>query len=67
MAESQHPIVLLRIAEVCDRVKLARPTVYKRMRTGDFPRPIYPAPRAPRWRSDTLQEWIDNLPTNSAA
>ena len=58
---------LLSIYQVMAKVGLSRVTVYRRVKLGKFPKPIYPVPRVPRWRSDTLQEWIDNLPTESAA
>ena len=54
-------VSLLDVKAVSARTGLARVTVYKRMKAGDFPRPVYPAPRAPRWRSDEIQAWIESL------
>ena len=54
-------IELLRIADVMTRVGLARSTIYELMAAGEFPRPCYPSPGAPRWRSDEIAAWIDEL------
>ena len=54
-------ITLLPVAEVCRRVGLSRPSIYRAMATGKFPKPTYPAPRAPRWRSDEIETYIDDL------
>ena len=65
MAENE--MRLLRIRDVMQKVGLSRPSVYKRMAIGNFPKPIYPAPRAPRWRSDEVDEWIAELSAARAA
>ena len=69
MAVSENPneLILLSVREVCRRVGLSRPSIYKRMGAGRFPRPIYPAPRAPRWRSDEIAEWIERLSAERVA
>ena len=54
-------ITLLPVAEVCRRVGLSRPSIYRAMAAGHFPKPTYPAPRAPRWRSDEIAAYIDSL------
>ena len=63
---STDEIILLRVREVMRRVALSRPTIYSRMAKGAFPRPIYPAPRAPRWRSDEIEIWIERLSAERA-
>ncbi len=67
MPESNPEIVLLKLSDVCRRVAVGRVTVYERMKHGDFPRPCYPAPRAPRWRSDEIAEYIERLSAKRAA
>ena len=57
----QQEITLLPVAEVCRRVGLSRPSIYRMMAAGKFPKPTYPAKRAPRWRSDEIQEFIDGI------
>lgn len=58
---------LLNVSQVMALVGISRATVYKRVAAGQFPAPIYPAPNCPRWRSDTLQAWIDGLSEQQAA
>ena len=54
-------ISLLPIKAVRDRTGLGRTSIYKLLADGKFPRPTYPAPRAPRWRSDEIADWIERL------
>ena len=61
MPTPDAPVSLLKIGAVMQRSGLARVTIYKRMAAGTFPRPVYPAPRAPRWRSDEIASWIERL------
>ena len=56
-----NEITLLRVRDVCARAGLSRSTVYARLAAGRFPKPIYPAPGAPRWRSDEIAAWIETL------
>ena len=60
-APKSNDLTLLKLPEVMRRVGLSRPSVYKRMAAGEFPRPVYPAKRAPRWRSDEIADWIEQL------
>ena len=60
-------VSLLPIRDVMRRVGLARVTIYSRMAKGAFPRPCYPAPRAPRWRSDEIADYIERLSAARAA
>ena len=64
--EQQNDVTLLNIRQVMARVNLSRPTVYSRMAKGHFPKPIYPTPRSPRWRSDEIAEWIETLSAERA-
>ena len=67
IAHNPPDVILLKVREVMARVGLSRPSIYARMAAGAFPRPIYPAPRAPRWRSDEIAEWIERLSADRAA
>ena len=59
---SESPCVtLMKIGEVGERVGLSRPAIYALMKKGRFPLPCYPAPRAPRWRSDEIDAHIERL------
>ena len=61
MSSQENHLTLLNVKQVCAQVGLARPTVYARMAAGAFPKPIYLAKRAPRWRSDEIAAWIEQL------
>ena len=68
VAENQiAEVALLKIHEVTARVGLSRSVIYSKMSLGKFPPPVYPARRAPRWRSDVISAWIDALPLDRAA
>lgn len=54
MSEQQ----LLRIGDVCRKVGVSRPQVYKLMKTADFPRPVHLSARGRAWPADELDEWI---------
>ena len=57
---------LLTVAEVCARIGLSRPALYRRLAKGAFPPPVYVGERSPRWRSDVLAEWIEGLSPEAA-
>ena len=50
--------VMLPIAAVTMRVGLSRPSIYRLMKAGDFPRPLRVGVRGVRWRSMDLDEWL---------
>ena len=58
---------LLRIKAVCTMTGLGRTKVYELLADGKFPKPVYPTPRAPRWRSDEIAAWIESLSAARAA
>ena len=53
---------LLTRHEVEARCGIARTTVYRLMRTGEFPEPIRIGPRAVRWPSTEIETWISKRP-----
>ena len=53
--------ILLTLADVCERTALSKFTIYRKVAKGQFPKPIYPAARSPRWPSDEISDWIDSL------
>lgn len=63
----QPAISLLNISEVCRRVGLSRPSIYRLLKAGRLPQPTYPAQRAPRWRSDEIDEFIERVSAERAA
>ena len=54
--------MLLRIDEVTTLVRLSRPSVYRLMAAGDFPRPVQIGSRAVRWRRADVEAWVEQRP-----
>ena len=50
--------VMLPISSVTDRVGLSRPSIYRLMGEGRFPRPFKVGIRGVRWRSLEIEEWL---------
>ena len=53
---------LLRRQEVEVKTGLARSTIYRLMRAGEFPEPLKLGPRAVRWRATEIESWIAERP-----
>ena len=47
-----------RACDVCDRVNWSRTTLWRRVKAGDFPRPLRLGPNSVGWRSDEVDQWI---------
>ena len=57
---------ILRIADVLAATALSRTTLWRRVKTGDFPAPIRlggAGSRAVRWRRTDIETWINSRPT----
>ena len=50
---------LLTISEVASMIGIGRSTIYAKMQANEFPAPIKTGPRAIRWRTDEVIEWIN--------
>jgi len=50
---------LLRRRAVEDRSGLARSSIYEKVESGEFPRPVKLGPRAVAWVEDEVTEWIE--------
>ena len=56
---------ILRTADVITATGLSRTTLWRRVKTGDFPPPIRlggPTSRAVGWRRNEIETWINNRP-----
>ena len=53
---------LLRREEVEARCGIARTTIYRLMRAGQFPEPLRVGPRAVRWRASEIEAWLASRP-----
>ena len=52
---------LIPVSEVVKRTGLCRASVLRFVERGTFPKPVFPAPRMPRWRADEIESWIERL------
>lgn len=50
---------LLRIREVSQKTGLGKTTIYRYIRSGDFPPPIQLGPRAVAWDQEIVDAWIN--------
>jgi len=50
----------MRLQEVIKTVGLSRPTIYKRMALGTFPKPVKLGERAVGWVSDEVDGWMQS-------
>ena len=55
---SVQPDAILRADAVAERIGLARPTIYRMVKAGEFPRPVKITTRAVGWRESDLSAWI---------
>lgn len=53
------PKRIIRLPETEQRTGLKKSTIYERVATGDFPRPISLGSRAVGWIESDIEEWID--------
>lgn len=60
-------IELLTFARVSKRVALGRSTIYQRIKDGTFPRPVSLSQHCVRWRSDSIDAWIEAQTTRADA
>lgn len=51
--------VFIRLPEVKRSVSISRSEIYRRMRAGEFPRPVKIGVRAVAWTRSSIQSWID--------
>ena len=53
---------LLTCHEVLDRTRISRATIYRAMRSGQFPLPLKVGVKAIRWRAVEIDEWLASRP-----
>jgi prophage regulatory protein len=53
---------VLRQHEVVSRVGLSIETIYRRIKVGEFPKPVRLGPASVGWRESAVNAWIANLP-----
>ena len=63
-SSTTHRVELLRMRQVLEQVPFSRTTLWRRVRAGDFPRPVRlggPQSRVIAWRSCDIEAWLDAL------
>lgn len=55
---NNHTPQLLRVSDICRLLQISRASLYRKVDSGEFVRPIYLGARMPRWDSDQLYAWI---------
>jgi prophage regulatory protein len=50
---------IINIGAVCEALGISKPTLYRAIRRGDFPRPIKLSPMRVGWRAEDVKRWID--------
>jgi prophage regulatory protein len=53
-------MTLIKIKEVMKVTCLARPTIYKYISKGSFPKPVSLGGRAVAWVAEEIDEWIES-------
>ena len=51
---------MLRMPEVVDRCGYSKPSIYRLIKVGKFPRPRKLGERAIAWPEDDIQAWLDS-------
>lgn len=59
LAAAQIDEALLTIKTVSAITALSSPTIYRRLATGDFPKPIRLSTRCTRWRAGDVRDWLN--------
>lgn len=52
----------IRCNQVEDLTGLSRSTLYRKITTGEFPKPVKISPRASRWRLSEVAAWMESIP-----
>ena len=53
---------LLRLPAVIDRTGLSKPTIYRMLKAGTFPRPRRINGKTIAWPDSEIEKWIETLP-----
>ena len=52
---------LFRVKTLSKKLDMAESTIWKKVRTDSFPKPISIGKKFTAWRSEDIQEWINSL------
>ena len=56
---------LFNISDVCRITDLSKPTIYRLMNEGKFPRPLRLSPQRVAWRMADIENWLAQLSPTS--
>ncbi len=59
---TRENVTLYRLPEVLRCIGLSKSSIYRKIAQNNFPHPVRIGEKAVAWRSDHIQQWIDNLP-----
>ena len=62
MAKKKN-LTLLRLPAVSKKVCLSKPSIYRKVRDGSFPKPKKIGERAVAWLETDVDAWIQGLPS----
>ncbi|MEI4550337.1 helix-turn-helix transcriptional regulator [Pseudoalteromonas spongiae] len=54
-------VQILKIADIVQMLSISKPTIWRYVKNGTLPRPIYIQNRIFGWRKSTILEWLDSL------
>jgi prophage regulatory protein len=60
-----NTVSILRRAQVQERTGLSRSSIYKLMQEGTFPKSVSLSARAVGWRSNHIDQWLEERPMKS--
>jgi prophage regulatory protein len=58
---------ILRVEEVANYLSLSKATIYRLIKSGDFPPSIKLSTRRVGWKKETVDAWLDKLMAQDAA
>lgn len=61
MIHIPHGDRLIRLRDVEFLVGMSKATIYRKIKVGEFPRPVGVGGQSVRWRESTISEWIAGL------
>lgn len=59
-----NTLSLLSIREVAEASGISKPTIYRRMKAGDFPRPVKLSPNRVAWYESEILAWLESRPVS---
>ena len=55
--------IVFNIFDVSEFTGISKPTIYRLMKSGDFPRPMQLSTNRVAWRKSDVMNWLSDLPT----